>query len=103
MTASDLHTLIADVPEVVPECLHYRSSDMPAGPYWVIKNDGGLVIETCVAADLICGQVKRMPSMKKLVIGQDENGHCCWHDGNLAGEAPTELEAVLAAYRASRK
>lgn len=100
MTPSDLHTLVGKWPEVVPVGLSHNEHG------WYVWRDEESVQFACpvdeeAAADLICGQVKRM-------LGD----HDCYRAGDWYAKkdgkhechcAPTELEAVLAAYGASRK
>lgn len=103
MTAADLHKLVQGIEECVPECLVYkdRFSYMPAGAYWVIQYDrGGLVIDPVHASDLIAGQVRRILPEVYTFKDDTTDWEVCVDCGHISRFAPTELEALLAAYRA---
>lgn len=97
MTPTQLHELVKDVPEVVPYPLNYDREVWYYGDYF----EGAKDIDPLHAADLICGRVKRM--LGTYIVNRDKAGTFgCVSNGAIRFEHPTELEAVLAAYRASK-
>ena len=99
MTPSDLHTLIADVPEVVPSDLTYRRVFTDEGFHWWFH---GVRIDPLHAADLIAGEAKRR--MPQCVSGRTSAGmfFARADEDRKVFYGATELEALLAAYRASK-
>lgn len=97
MNATDLHTLVAGVPEVVPEPLTF----LEEVGHWVWACD---YIDPLHAADLICAEAKRRMKLLSVVRHDDGRSSDAYtaYTRTEQGTGPTELEAVLAAYAASK-
>lgn len=106
MTASHLHSLLDGLPECVPEGLTYLAPPKWGGCW--DYNDRTMTPQH--AAWIVTGHVKgMMPSLLgsgRLPHAEAPASVCCWAEAGSVDNffyAPTELEAVLAAYRASKQ
>lgn len=102
MTPTQLHELVRDVPEVVPAELMF----VETYGTWVYDGDRSSTISPLHAADMICGNIRRLLPYMTVQHKWVAEGVVYWQATALKLPdwfvANTELEAVLAAYKSEK-